>query len=353
MTTKIQAAFALSTLLVCAIASAGCDSNPIVPEPLPTAIPPSAAEETGVVTTLAGSPSDATFDSPMGVALDAAGNVYVADTNNQVIRKITPQGEVSTFAGAGGEFGQPQSVAVDHAGNVYVADSGYNRIDKVTPAGSVSILAGSADEIGGFDNGTGESASFNYPYGLALDTAGNVYVADTGNHAIRRITPAGVTTTLAGNGSCGATDSEGSGASFCDPRGVALDSAGNIYVADTANDLVRKVTPSGVVTTLAGTAGSELGSVDGTGSGASFDGPWGIAVNSAGELFVVDQNDDYIRKVTQAGVVTTVAGDGNQGFSDGTGAAAEFCLPTGLAADTSGHLYVADTGNNSIRVIHP
>jgi sugar lactone lactonase YvrE len=329
----------------------------------------------GVVTTLAGTAgihgstdgtgAAARFNHPDGVATDSAGNFYVADTRNHTIRKITPTGVVGTLAGAAGvrgstdgtgaaaRFTYPNGVATDSAGNLYVADWGNSTIRKITPAGVVTTLAGTAGVRGSTD-GTGAAARFNSPSGVATDSAGNVYVADMYNHTIRKITPAGVVTTLAGTaGASGSTDGTGAAARFKGPISVAADSAGNVYVADTFNHTIRKITPVGVVTTLAGTAGVE-GSTDGTGAAARFYPLNGVAADSAGNVYVADSFSDTIRKITPAGVVTTLAGRaGVQGSTDGTGAAAHFNLPMGVATDSAGNVYVADRNNNTIRKITP
>src|SRR6266567_291130 len=196
-------------------------------------------------------------------------------------------------------------------------------------------------------NGTGSQAIFNYPGSTAVDGAGNVYVADTYNYTVRKITPAGVVTTLAGLAdNDGSTDGTGSDARFSYLFGIAVDNAGNVYVTDSSNT-IRKITSAGVVTTLAGTPGV-YGSADGTGSAAQFWQPWGIAVDSAGNLYVADQGNSTIRKITPAGVVTTLAGTaGIAGSTDGTGGAARFYMPYALTvAGTT--LYVADTFNSTI-----
>ena len=228
--------------------------------------------------------------------------------------------------GSAARFYFPNGVAVDSAGNVYVADTNNYTIRKITPSGVVSTLAGLAGSPGSAD-GTGSAARFNDPYGVAVDSAGNVYVADTGNNTIRKITPSGVVSTLAGlAGSIGSADGTGSAARFFQPYGVAVDSAGNVYVADTNNNTIRKITPSGVVSTLAGLAGS-FGSADGTGSAARFYYPEGVAVDSAGNVYVADTGNDTIRKITPSGVVSTLAGlAGSIGSADGTGSAARFYL---------------------------
>jgi hypothetical protein len=219
--------------------------------------------------------------------------------------------------GAVSRFNNPLGVAVDGAGNVFVADNGNDTIRKITPGGVVTTLAGTAGSSGSAD-GTGAAARFNKPFGVAVDGAGNVFVADYYNNTIRKITPSGVVTTLAGSaGLSGSADGTGAVARF-NPLGVAVDGAGNVFVADTSNNTIRKITPAGVVTTLAGTAGSS-GSADGTGAAARFYGPMGVAVDGAGNVFVAD-NYDTIRKITPAGVVTTLAGTaGWNGSADGTG----------------------------------
>jgi sugar lactone lactonase YvrE len=274
----------------------------------------------------------------------------------------SPIGTVTTFAGGSrgstdgtgtdARFNYPEEVAVDGDGNVYVAGGGDHTIRKITPTGVVTTLAGVAESSGSAD-GTGADARFKQPYGVAVDGDGNLYVADMGNHTVRKVTPAGVVTTLAGTaGSSGSTDGTGADARFREPYGVAVDGDGNLYVADTYNQTVRKVTPAGVVTTLAGTAGSS-GSADGTGADARFSYPSGVAVDGDGNVYVADRNYT-VRKITPSGVVTTLAGAaGSYGSTDGTGADARFSDPDGVAVDGDGNVYVADKSNHTVRKITP
>ena len=203
----------------------------------------------------------------------------------------------------------------------------------------------------GSADGTGSAARFNDPFGVATDSSGNVYVADSINSTIRKITLAGAVTTLAGlAGTGGSADGTGSAARFNFPIGVATDGSGNVYVGDLFNSTIRKITPAGAVTTLAGLAGSR-GSADGTGSAARFASPQGVATDSSGNVYVADSDNNTIRKITPAGAVTTLAGlAGSRGSADGTGSAARFNLPRGVATDSSGNVYVADTFNNTIRI---
>ena len=306
-----------------------------------------------------GTGTAAKFAGPYGVAADSSGNVYVGDTGNSVIRKISAAGVVSTLAGSGvngfangsgasAQFANPGGVAVDASGNVYVADINNNLIRKITSSGTVTTFAGSG--AAGFANGTGTSAQFYFPYGVAVDSSGNVYVADSSNFRIRKITPAGVVTTLAGSGSNSFADGTGTGASFSYPYGIAVDSSGTVYVADWGDNRIREITAAGVVTTLAGS--SVAGYLDGTGGGAEFNRPEGIAVDSSGNVFVSDGSNQVIRKITSSGTVTTFAGS-TYGFADGSHTSAQLETPFQLSFGPSGVLYLADTDNNRIRIIQP
>jgi len=354
-----------------------------------------------------GTGSTAQFNNPIGITVDYYGNLFVADTGNDTVRKVTSAGVVTTFVGSAGSqgstdgtgsaarFTQPMGIAVDANGNLYVNDNGNKSVRKISSAGIVTTLAGSPGSQGSTD-GTGSAARFSYPTGTSVDTGGNLYVADTLNSTIRKITPAGVVTTLAGwAGTLGSANGTGSSATFKYPTGTAVDASGNIYVADSGNHIIRKITPAGVVTTLAsgqfnkligiavdvsgntyvadasfdtiykitqsgavtvlaGGGSPQGGSANGTGSAAGFNYPTGIALDTNGNLYVTDSKNATIRKITSAGVVTTLAGvAGNRGNADGTGATAEFSYPAGITVDSSGNLYVTDFGNASVRKITP
>ena len=332
----------------------------------------------GVVTTIAGlagaqgrvngSGANARFNQPTGVAVDGSGNIYVVDYVNQLIRRIAANGNVTTVAGTGGSTGSydgtghsmspvflrnPTSAAVDGAGNLYVADTLNHSIRKITPSGVTTLLAGDGSTAGS-TNGTGAAARFNAPVGIALDAAGNAYVADAANHLIRKISPAGEVTTLAGKvGEPGHVDGAADAARFDFPSSVAVDGAGNVFVVDYANHVIRQIAPGGSVTTLAGAVG-QPGSADGVGGSARFRYPRDIALDASGNLYVADTGNSSIRRISPGGLVVTLAGgSGATGAADGTGSAARFENPVGLGVDAGGNVFVADSGNSTLRKVTP
>lgn len=315
----------------------------------------------GVVSTFAGNGSmgrvdgvgtAASFRQPMGIAVDAQGNLYVSEYGNCTIRKITAAGVVSTVAGSVGvcdasAFNNPRGVAVDGVGNVYVADTDNCVIKKITPLGAVVTLAGSGTP--GTADGPGVSASFRYPNGIAVDWLGNVYITDSGSHRIRKITPGGWVSTIAGTGSAGNSDGNGLSASFNLPTGIAVESSGSLVVSDSGNYSIRRISPTGQVTTL---AGGTWGAGDGFGPAGQFEKPLGIAVSALGDIYVADSYNTAIRKVTAAGNVTTFAGSSSAyGWADGTGSAARFGGPEGVAASANGDLYVVESSNCAVRKV--
>lgn len=344
----------------------------------------------------------ATFNQPAAVALDGIGNVYVADTGNNVIRKIAPDGVVTTFAGNGvanyangvgasAAFNAPAGVAVDAAGNVYVADTGNYVIRKILPNGSVTTLAGAG--VSGYLDATGTTAKFYGPRSVAVDNVGNVYVGDRPSYLVgafapellRKVSPAGVVTTVS------AQPRSGTAVTFS-PRAIATGAGGSVYLPCSAGPLAgicsisptgeqgmvttpgNFINPSGLAVDAAGTgfmangrailrlmadgtlqtiAGGSFGNADGNGASAKFSDPGGIAIDGAGNIFVADTGNDTVRKVTPAADVNTVAGRRTDGFANGAAATATFAQPTAVAADAGGVLYIADTGNHAIRKLGP
>ncbi len=297
------------------------------------------------------------FDEPYALAVDTLGNIYVADAFNNRIRLISPVFGVSYFGGntpadSGNSvpnitaFGSPVGIAIDYTGTIYVTDNVETWITKISPSGVVTTFAGGG-RAG--QNGLGMTAGFYGPYGLAVDLNRNLYVADFDGAEIRKISPFGLVTTLAGTGALGRLDGAGTVATFNGPFGVAVNAAGIVYVADELNNLIREISPLGVVTTLAGSGSA--GSQDGLGVFASFNNPCGIAVDRQGNIYVSDSKNNKIRKIDPAGGVSTLAGTGQPGSADGGYTTATFNNPIGIAVDSAGNVYVADTGNNLIRKI--
>lgn len=329
---------------------------------------------TGWVSTIAGSrvcggedgASTMTLREPAGIVALPNGQLAVADSGTNSIRLITTDGVVSTLAGtftvdggaadgqgAAASFRRPTGIARDAAGNLFVADSGNHTIRKITSSGDVSTYAGRAGVSGEVD-GPAATATFTSPEGIAVDSSGAVYVSEPGSAVVRKISPSGMVTTLAGSaGSKGSVDGAGSAARFAYPAGLAVDASGVLYVGDSANHTVRKVQSDGSVTTLAGTPGVG-GSVDGDLASATFTSPTGLAVGPAGDLYVVDWWEQTVRKISVGGNVTTVAGKAaHVGQYDGTGASAAFDHPHGLAKDSQGNIYVGSSANALVRKVTP
>jgi len=338
-----------------------------------------AQSSSGVITTVAGN-GDINFgpdgiaatslalSSPRGIAVDGAGNYFISDVGTNRVRKVAPDGVIETIAGQGTEgFGGdggsatlaqlfvPAGLAVDVMGNLLIADSNNGRVRSVSPDGIITTVAGNGSVGFGGDGGPATAAEFSLPSGVALDGAGNLFVADTNNHQVRKITPAGIITIAAGDGTAGFFG-DGEAAVFAQlflPVALATDSGGNLFIVDSGNSRIRRVTPAGIITTFAG-MGTPGFSGDGTEAvSAELKYPNGIAIDAAGNLFISDTGNNRIRRVTPAGIISTVAGDGTAGAGGDRGWAvsAQLDAPLGLAVDAAGNLLIADSNNGRVRKI--
>jgi len=319
-----------------------------------------------IVTTLAGSGTagaadqfgtSASFNYPTVVTLDHEQNVVVVDRSNHKIRKINPEGQVTTIAGVGSigatdgsalsaTFRFPDAAVVDSYGNIFITDQSNHTIRKIDTNGQVSTFAGTG--AGGYLDGEGLSSKFYYPAGIAIDAQNILYVADYGNHKIRKITPTGIVSTHAGS-NAGNLDGINGVGKFNGPTGVCLDAQGNVYVADYGNHKIRKVDHFGRITTVAGSG--TAGAVDGTATNASFYHPAIVSINANHELFVTDQGNHKIRKIDTNGVVSTYAGTGTAGSLDAKADFATFNSPSGVVAGSDDIVYVCDYANHKIRKI--
>lgn len=305
------------------------------------------------------------FTSPVGIVVDTAGTAYVSDSDDQTIWKVSPTNLKTLLAGSPGlkgssdgqgslaRFNTPGSLALDASGNLLVADTGNHTIRRIVLAdGTVSTLAGTAGQPGTAD-GVGALARFNAPNGLAVTGTGAIYVADSQNHTIRLLATDGTVTTFAGTaGHPGQLDGDKAAALFNQPNGLALAPNGTLYVADYGNSCIRAIASSGAVSLLAGQYATH-GFTNGTGSGATFYLPVGLTLDTAGNLYVAEAGNHAIRQVTAAGVVTSPAGSGSAGNADSSGSSALFFRPCGVAIMPSGSLLVADTDNQILRVLNP
>ena len=304
--------------------------------------------------------------NPTGVAVDGAGNLYIADSHNDRIRRVDPSGTIVTFAGGGDAFGDggpaleaqldfPADLAVDGAGNVYIADALNRRIRRVDPSGTIVTFAGGGNALG--DGSPALEAQLDYPAGVAVDGAGNVYIADLGSNRIRRVDPSGTIATVAGTGKRGFAGDGGAAveALLANPTDVAVDEAGNIYIADAYNGRIRRVDISGTIATIAGTGERGFAGDGGPAVDAQLADPLGVAVDGAGNLYIADAYNYRIRRVDLSGTIATIAGTGERGFAGDGGAAvtARLDLPTGVEVDGAGNLYIADAYGNRILKLTP
>ena len=310
-----------------------------------------------------GSGTNALFSDPAALVADSTGNLFVADSQNHAIRRISTNGLVTTLAGelglagsrdetgAQARFDSPCGITLDKNGNLFVSDTGNHTIRQITPAGVVTTVAGLAGQSG-LTDATGSAARFNSPLGIAISTNGTIYVADCGNHLIRAISPGGLVTTLAGSPeNWGSANGSGADARFNGPVGLVLDNEGNLFVADSNNHTIRRITPDGTASTWAGVPGVD-GCVDGAAQSAKFSKPAELAIDRRSNLFVADSFNHVIRKITRDRNVSTVTGAaGKWGAADGINGRARFFNPYGLAIQPVGSLVVADAYNELIRVV--
>lgn len=311
---------------------------------------------------------NAQLNSCTAVAVDGAGNVYIADRGNNVVRRVNAAGVISTFAGTGSAgfsgnggsataamLNMPSSVATDAAGNVYISDMGNNRVRKVNPLGIISSYAGNGTAAYSGDADSAHLASINGPEGLAVDASGNLLIADAGNHVIRRVTASGIISTVAGSGLIGNSGDGGSAlaARLYSPSGVATDVSGNIYIADVVNNKVRKVSSTGIITTFAGTGAAGNTGNGSAASSATLRFPSGVSVDGSGNVYIADQGNYNIRIVNSSGVINNFAGISTSGY-DGDGglaSSAKLGAPKSVYVDGWGRVYIADNTNHVVRLV--
>ena len=301
-----------------------------------------------------GTAAEARFNSPIGIAFDSQDNLYVCDRFNHRIRRITPDGLTTTFAGSGvsgaangegvlAEFSHPRAITRDAQGNFYITNTGKNIINKMTSGGTVTTIAG--DGIGGYADGVGTSAIFSIPTGIIFDRQENLIIADLGNARVRKLVPtSGVVTTIAGNGAVDFLAGNGTAAQLT-PSSLIMDDKSNLYIAD-GTKYILKMTPTGDVSIFAGNGLQAF--ADGSNDISSFNTPQGITITKGGDLIVSDTNNHLIRLISK-GIVSTIAGDGTAGWVDGDGTIARFNFPAGIAINSKGQIFICDRGGHTVR----
>jgi sugar lactone lactonase YvrE len=314
-----------------------------------------------------GNATAASLNNPGGVCADASGNIYIADVTNNRIRMVTTSGIITTIVGNGtagfagdngaataAELKSPSGLGFDLSGNLYIADEGNYRIRKVTTAGIITTVAGNGTKGYSGDNAAATAAELNNPSGVAaLDLAGNLYIADQDNNRVRMVSAGGTITTVAGNGTYGFSgdNAAATAAELAVPMGVALDGSGNLYIADNSNSRIRKVSTGGTITTVAGNGTSGMAGDNGAATAAKINYPEGVFVDKTGNIYIADFSNSRIRMVSTTGTITTIAGNGSFGFTGDGGPAANADLnyPAAVTADLNGNVYLADLNNERIR----
>lgn len=313
--------------------------------------------------------TDAKCFAPAGAAVDAAGNVYFCELGNSVVRKVSPAGVITTIAGTGvqgfsgnggpataAQINQPTSVAVDNAGNIYFTDDANNMVRKITPDGIINTIAGTGT-AGFSDNIPATDAELNGPSGVALDKKGNIYIADVYNHSIRKIDTGGHIVTICGDGSPGYSG-DGGPANIAElnfPKGVAVDTGGNLFIVDQGNSVIRRINLAGNIITYAGNGTFGYSGDGGLGYNAALNTPTEVAVDRHNALYIADFTNHVVRKVLPSGTISTVAGNGTNGYSGDGGSplAAQMGGPYGIAINNTGDkMYITDEINNVVRVVN-
>ena len=314
----------------------------------------------------AGPATSSALSLPSGVAVDAQGDVYIADTDNSDVEKVTPSGTLSIVAGDGNpgfptagpasnsQLFAPQGIAVDASDNLYVADYQASEVVKISATGTLSIIAGNSGGSGPPTPGSATASSLGEPWGIAVDAAGDVYIADYSNQVIEEVTPSGTLSIFAGTGTAGApTPGPATASDLNYPTGLAIDSQGNLYVADSVNSMIEKITPSGTLSIVAGN-GTSAAPVPGPASSSPLDNPFGVAVDAAGDIYISDTSNNEIEEVTPAGTLSIIAGDGSAGPPTyGPATNTTLWAPNDIASTPAGALYVADTSNSTIDLLTP